>query len=292
MAGSGDVVRGKRRRLANELRLLRDLNGISGRELAQRIGMSQSKISRIEAGAMLPSIGEVTAWAEAVDAPGETQQLLERLTEAARTEVETWQDALQGQPHHRQDDIRELEAMASRTRCFQPSILPGLLQTPDYAQRVFMMFKDWVPQIDVPSAVAARMNRQLAFYEDGKEFEFLITDNALLWRPGPAPLLLAQLDRIALMTTKANVSIGIIPLLRVQATTYGIHPFNIIETAEENSSVVVLVETDHAGLTVQAADDVDTYEKRWSALRRMAIFDDDARAYLGELSATVRAIEE
>jgi transcriptional regulator with XRE-family HTH domain len=287
---SGDAPHGKRRRLATELRLLRDLSGVTGRELARLIGISQSKVSRIEAGAALPSISEVTDWARAVGAPDETQKLLETLTDAARTEVDTWQEALEGRPHHVQDNIRELETAAPRTRGFQPCMVPGLLQTPDYAKRVFTMFKEWVPRIDVPSAVAARMDRQLALHEDDKEFEFLITDGALRLRPGPPRLLLAQLDRIAQMSTKSNVSIGIIPLLQVEATTWFMHPFTIIETGDEVSPAVVLVETDHAGLTVRAADDVGTYQMRWSALRRMARFDDEARACLSELSAELASI--
>jgi transcriptional regulator with XRE-family HTH domain len=288
---NGDAAYGKRRRLATELRLLRDLSGLTGRELAPRIGISQSKISRIEAGTALPSAAEVAGWAKAVGAPEETRRLLESLTDAARTEVDTWQAALEGRSHL-QDDVRELEATARRTRSFQPYLVPGLLQTPDYAQRVFTMFKERVPGIDVPSAVAGRMSRQLALYEEGKEFEFIITDGALRWRPGPPRLLLAQLDRIAAMSTKDNLSIGIIPLLHVEATASISNGFVMYEADDASVSPVVLVETTHAGLTVRAADDVQAYRERWSALSRMARFGDEARAFLTELSADVRLIQD
>lgn len=288
----GDAADSKRRRLATELRTLRELNGVSGRELARRIGISQSKLSRIEVGTALPSIDDVTAWAEAVGASDETQGLLERLTDAARTEVETWRDALVGRPHHLQDDIGRLEATASRARGFQPCMVPGLLQTSEYAQRVFSMLKERVPRVDVPKAVAGRMDRQLALYEEDKEFEFLITDAALRWRPGSPRPLLPQLDRIAQLSTKSNVSIGVIPLLHVDGTTPIMNPFTIIETKAEDSAALVLVETYHAGLTLRAPDDVAMHEEYWSELRRMAKFDDEARAYLSELSAEVRAVCE
>jgi transcriptional regulator with XRE-family HTH domain len=288
---NSDAAYGKRRRLATELRQLRDLRGMTGRELARRIGISQSKISRIEAGTALPSISEVARWAEAVDAPAETRCLLETLTKAAHTEVDTWQAALEGRPHL-QDDVRELETTARRTRNFQPHLVPGLLQTPDYAQRVFTMFKERAPETDIPSAVAERMNRQLALYEEGKEFEFIITDGALRWRPGPPRLLLAQLDRIAAMSTKDNVSVGIIPLLQVEATDSISNGFVMYEAENASASPLVRIETIHAGLTVQAADDVKAYEEHWSALSRMARFGDEARAFLAELSAEVRTIQD
>jgi transcriptional regulator with XRE-family HTH domain len=284
---NGDTTHGKRRRLATELRLLRDLSGITGRELAGRIGISQSKISRIEAGAALPSIAEVTAWTRAVGAPDDTQRLLETLTDAARTEIDTWQAALEGRPHL-QDDIREREAAAGRARTFQTAVVPGLLQTPAYAQRVFTMFKTNVPQTSVAAAVAARLDRQLALYEDGKEFEFLLTEAALRWRPGRARLLVAQLDRIATVSTLDNVSIGIIPF-SAEAETVLSHGFAIYEGEDADTAPFVLVETDHAWLTVNAADDVAMYQNRWSSLWKMGRFGDEARAFLGELSDEIRA---
>jgi transcriptional regulator with XRE-family HTH domain len=72
--------------LSRQLRVLRDTKGLGQRELAGRIGMSQSKLSRIELGKQLPTVDEVTAWAEAVGAPENTEQLVATLTEAATYE--------------------------------------------------------------------------------------------------------------------------------------------------------------------------------------------------------------
>jgi transcriptional regulator with XRE-family HTH domain len=73
-----------------ELHRARDLAGLSGRELAQRIGISQSKVSRIESGAVIPTAAEVTAWAEASGAPSQTRSLLLDLTERALPELYAW----------------------------------------------------------------------------------------------------------------------------------------------------------------------------------------------------------
>lgn len=290
---NGEIAHGKRRRLATELRLVRDVNGVTGRELAQRIGISQSKVSRIEAGAVLPSVAEVTAWAQAVGAAARIEALLERLTDATRTEVEDWYGTLEGE-QSLQENARSREAAVRRTRGFHPNLIPGLLQTPDYAQRVLTMFKEIMPQIDVPTAAAERINRQGSLYEEDKEFEFLIGEAALRWRPGPPRLLLAQLDRVATMSTKDNVSIGIIPLLTVEATAVLPHPFTLYETGEDAEEeiprVFVQIETTHAGMTVRASDEVAMYERQWAAQRRMARFGDEARTMLKELFAEVQAL--
>lgn len=276
----------KRRRLAGELRVLRDLSGISGRDLAARIGISQSKVSRIEAGAAQPSVAEVTAWARAVGAAGETARLLDALTEVARGESETWQAAMEGRPQV-QDDIRLRESEASRTRSFQPALIPGLLQTPPYAQRVFSMLKTYVPRTSVAAAVAARLDRQLALYEDGRRFEFLLTESALRWRPGPPRMMIAQLDRVAAVSMLDTVSIGLIPS-SAEADTFYSHGFALFDG--DGDEAVALVEVDHAGLTVSAPDDVALYESRWSALRKSAVFGDEARDLLDALTAELRAI--
>lgn len=277
----------KRRRLASELRILRDLSGISGRDLAARIGISQSKVSRIEAAAAQPSAAEVTAWARAVGAADETARLLDALTEVARSEAESWQAVLEGR-RQVQDDIRLRESEASRTRSFQPAVIPGLLQTPPYAQRVFSMLKTYVPQTSVAAAVAARLDRQLALYEDGRRFEFLLTEGALRWRPGPPRMMIAQLDRVAAVSTLDNVSIGLIPF-SAEADTFYSHGFALFDSDGDGDSVA-LVEVDHAGLTVSAPDDVALYESRWSALRKSALFGDEARGLLDALTAELRAI--
>lgn len=277
----------KRRRLAAELRILRDMSGVSGRDLARRIGISQSKVSRLEAGTAQPSATEVTAWTRAVGAAGETARLLDMLAEVARDEVETWQAAMEGRPQV-QDDIREREAEASRTRSFQPAVVPGLLQTPAYAQRVFSMLKSYVPQTSVAAAVAARLDRQLALYEDGRRFEFLLTEAALRWRPGPPRMMIAQFDRVATVSTLDNVSIGLIPF-SVEADTFYSHGFALYDDGDP-ADTVALVEVDHAGFTVSAPDDVALYESRWSALRKSAVFGNEARDLLDVLAAEMRAI--
>src|SRR5215204_6065118 len=125
MGGRGRTT--GRIRLAAELRRLRDLSGVSGRELARRISISQSKVSRIESGTAMPSLPEVTAWGAALGASQATLDHLAFLTNQAYTEVQPWREALRGQGHL-QDEIQEQEALATCVRTFQPAIVPGLLQ--------------------------------------------------------------------------------------------------------------------------------------------------------------------
>ncbi|WP_231335439.1 helix-turn-helix domain-containing protein [Actinomadura graeca] len=297
MAGSHeDEARGTRERLASELRRLRALSGLSGRDMAGRLGISQSKVSRIESGATMPSLPEVTGWARAVSAPDETVRRLVDITEQAFTEVEAWRTAMRDRPHL-QDEVQERENKTWWTQTFQPSVVPGLLQTAEYARRVFSLF-DEVPygKEELAAAVAGRLNRQLALYQEDRRLDFLITESALRWRPGSPRLLLAQLDRIASQSTLDNVRIGVIPSDAL-AVTYASHGFVIFngrnygtgtgEDAEDENDSYVTVETVHAQLNVTGPD-VAHYRRRWSRLAEMALFGDEVRAFIAELGAEIR----
>lgn len=287
VASDGAEHRTKRERLATELRRLRDQAGISGRDLAHRVGISQSKVSRIESGTVIPSLPEVTAWGEAVEATTQTREWLTDLTEAAFTEMHTWRAALQRQAHL-QDEIREQEDQARLVRGFQPTLVPGLLQTAEYARRVFSLFDPPYSEGALSMAVSARLQRQLALYEESRSFEFLITEAALRCRPGPPKLLLAQLDRIASLSTLENVSIGLIPH-NTEALVCPPHGFTLYESDGSASDTFVEIETAHVRLTAGHADDIAVYQRQWSLLSEMAIYDDAAREFLAAVSADVRA---
>ncbi|WUI02900.1 helix-turn-helix transcriptional regulator [Spirillospora sp. NBC_00431] len=281
-----DEARSTRDRLASELRRMRALSGLSGRDLAQRLGISQSKVSRIESGATMPSLPEVTGWAAAMDATEEATRRLVALTEAAFTEVSAWRTALRGRPHL-QDQVLERENRTSRSQTFQPSVVPGLLQTAEYARRVFALF-DEVPygEEELAAAVASRLNRQLALYQDERRFEFVITEAALRWRPGPGRLLRAQIDRVASLSTLENVRIGVVPS-DAEALTYVSHGFVIAYGGVEDEAQVT-VEAAHAKLSITGPEDVALYRRRWALLSRMALFGDDARAFLARLANTIQ----
>ncbi|HET9139719.1 helix-turn-helix transcriptional regulator [Actinophytocola sp.] len=276
----------KRRQLAAQLRSARELAGVSGRDLAHRIGISQSKVSRIESGAKLPSLPDVQAWLRAVDAPAERRDLVVALTESVFTEVHDWQVALRARGHL-QGQVEEREASARVVRNYQNSVVPGLLQTAEYARRVLGMAQVPYPPDNLAAAVHGRLQRQHAIYDASRRFEFLVTEAALRWRVGPAKLLIAQLDRIASLCTLENVVIGLIPL-DAAATTTLTHGFTVYEPGDGEADPYVTVRTVHADIIVRGPDRVGLYQQRWDLLSGMAVFDEQARALLAGLAATLR----
>ncbi|TDD95132.1 helix-turn-helix domain-containing protein [Actinomadura rubrisoli] len=278
----------ERQQLAAELRKLRDQAGVSGRELATGIGgISQSKVSRIESGKAMPTLPQVERWADLTGASPEQKRALIKLAERAFTEIHSWSRPLRDSPHA-QHEISEQEADAWMVRTFQPSSVPGLLQTAQYARHVFGLSPLPSVREDIAAAVADRMRRQLAVYELDQGFEFLITEEALRWCPGPdaAALLPAQLDRVASLSTLENISIGVLPA-GGQALAYASHGFVIYEGHEADATFVT-VEAIHAGMRLFDPGEIDIYKQTWFALERMAVFGDEARGLLAELASELR----
>lgn len=275
-----------RQQLAAELRRLRDLAGISGRELAKRVGISQSTLSRIEAGTVVPPLPQVLEWAKAVGADADCQQSLHALTEAAHSpEVHDWAASLAERPHL-QDDVRAFEEDAHVVRNFQPTLVPGLLQTADYARRVFATFDPPYSPDALTAALAARLHRQRVLYDPAKRFEFLITEAALRFRPGPHRILLAQLDRIISIETLDTVVIGVIPQ-DIEASTTIPHGFVIYENEDH---ALASAEPIPGSMVTRGPELVDAHRRRWVALTRMALFDTDSREFLAELRDEIHHI--
>ncbi len=257
-----------RARLGAELKRLRVLAGLSGSQMAQLIGVSQSTVSRIEKGDSVPPAAQVNAWADGAGAGEERRMLVLSLAEAAVNEVITHRERLGGGLAAIQDQVHDLERTARTLRHFQPGTIPGLLQTAEYARRI-LAFAD--PSADIGQAIAARLARQRLLYETDRSFEFLLTEAALRYRPGPEDVLTAQLDHLAAVVTLHTISFGVIP---ANAEMHAITrcAFIIYEDRIDDRPPFAFVETPHASLSASDPADVAVYQNQLEAFRQSAVY--------------------
>jgi hypothetical protein len=127
-----------------------------------------------------------------------------------------WEHELRNGHASLQTSFDELVRNAARIRDFQMTLIPGLLQTPDYARyraleavRVHGTAADKVDEM-----VAARMRRQEVLYASGKQFEFLVLEAAFRYLLCPPDVMAGQLDRLQTVIGLPNVRFGIIPPAR------------------------------------------------------------------------------
>lgn len=259
----------RRERLRAELVQLRLRSGIGGRPMGKAIGASQGTVYRIEHGESLPSVPYVRKWLDAVTATGvavDRDRILD-LAEAVQAETRGWEELL-GDTGHAQDEAFNLEAEARRVRNFQPTVVPGLLQTPEYARALFSIGRT----SDVGSAVARRMERQQRLYEPGRQFVFLIAEQVLRWPLGGAPVLAAQLDRIVSLSRLDAVEIAVLPSSATVAAVW--HNFILWEFDTEPTRVTAeLVDGEHDS---NKDDSVALFETVWVKVWEAALHGDAA----------------
>src|SRR5579872_3070198 len=123
-------------RLRAMLRGLRDGAGLTTDQLGERLGWSQSRVSRIETGKRRISRAEAYEWGRATGADEAASRDLSDLAYTAATEARSWEISHQAGMAARQREMGRLDRASSEILHFQPSVIPGLLQTEAYARLV------------------------------------------------------------------------------------------------------------------------------------------------------------
>jgi transcriptional regulator with XRE-family HTH domain len=189
--------------------------GLSGHQLAERLGWAQSKISRIETGKQAATDIDIAAWAEAYGATPEIAVVLRRLqAEARATGVVDFRETMAAGQAAQQEDYDKLFSEARLIRDFETVYVPGLLQIPGYVRRVR---QEMVPLHDLPvddsgAAVAKRMAQQQNLYSTEKRFEFIIGEPVLRYLLVPPNVMRGQLDRLQTVIGMDRVRLGVIPM--------------------------------------------------------------------------------
>jgi transcriptional regulator with XRE-family HTH domain len=266
----------QRQHLGAALRRLRVAAGLSGEQVAERTGLSQSRVSRIELGQQSAPLTVVERWAQATGATGTALAEVMDLAEAAATQAVSWRKAMARGLVRLQQDSRALEAGAGTILNFQSVSIPGLLQVPEYSRRVLAAGYPPPDAQEIAAAVAVRMDRQVILYDETRSFEFILSEAALRWRLGPPTLMRAQLDRIAVVAALDNVTVGVIPCA-AEVNEWHDHGFNILEGRGGTGESVAHVETLTSGLTITDPADVAAYRTAFERLRAAAVFDEEAQ---------------
>jgi Domain of unknown function (DUF5753) len=172
-------------------------------------------VSKIETGKQLPTAADIHAWAAATDA--ETPELLE-LLDRARIEYATFREryAEVAGADRLQDAIGAAEAAATRIAHYEPVLVPGILQTADYARELLHLpsgpAQSGAGDDEISRMIASRLRRQAILYEAGRDITILMGEGALRTRIASPSAMRAQLEHIArLAETLTTATLGIVP---------------------------------------------------------------------------------
>lgn len=259
-----------RRALAAELRAARSMAGISGRGMAKQLGITQGTIWRIDNGETLPRLDQAERWLDACNVHGDQRDRILDLLGEAHRDAPAWSRRLAG-AEHLQRQAAEREQASRRVRNYQPTVIPGLLQTEQYARHV-MQLADITGGTDLAAALAARLDRQAILHEDARRFAFVLDEAVLSWWPAP-DVAAGQLDRLIALAELDTIDIAVVPRSAAVATPW--HNFVIHDPADETPPYVT-VETVHDGIEVRDRKDVALYVTLWDRLWKAAATGDEA----------------
>lgn len=185
-----------------------------------------------------------------------------------------WHRQLKTGLRSHQNELAELDAKTRLFRAFEPTFVPGLLQTAEYARARFeqsiSVFKS---RNDIDDAVRARILRQDILYRPERRFHFVLTEAVLRYRLCAVEVMLAQLDRLVAVSAMRNVRLGVIGF-ETQYPVAPTHGFWLLDNDR------VMVETFSAELNLAQPQEIELYGRIFSDLAALASYGSAARVII------------
>ena len=255
----------RRRELGALLRALRNQNGLTVEQAADQLLCSPSKVSRMETGHGAATPRDIRDLCNLYAVTDQAER--DRLMKLAReSKLQGWWQSY---------DLTYatyvgLEAEAVAISDFQSSVVPGLLQTPDYARAGHEGTMPRLTNEQIEMQIQAKLTRQSLLTQANPLTFRAVMDEAVLRRVVGGPQVMGkQLDRLIEVARLPNVTLQIIPF------TVGSHPglesnFNILELPKPTPSIV-FVEGLVGSMYLERAEDLKRYQEVFERLQTVAL---------------------
>lgn len=271
-----------RQDLAAALRALRKAAGLSGERLATKTHMSQSKISKIETGKALPTIIDVERILHALEVPPQESSALLQLARVANVQFVSRRQLRRIGGTHRQAEIDALARKSSHVRYVLPTMLCGLLQTPEYMRSDLCHADSHVSEEQRPAVLAAKLQRQQVLYRADKRFSFLLTEAAVRIQVAAAVAMAGQVDHLLTVGRLPSVGIEVVPLNAPMQSP----PLNMFVIYDDR---LVVIETEAGSTALRDPVDINEHLGLFEQFRRNALKDTACAEFLRAIAEEFRA---
>jgi len=267
----------RRRELGALLRRLREEQGMSVKQVTEHLMCSPSKVSRIETGQRGATLRDVRDLCNFYSVTDEVER--ERLMRLAREGKEQgwWQPY--DLPY---STYVGLEAEARLIRDYQSSVVPGLLQTADYARAGHEGAMPRLSSDVIDQRVQARLARQALLTQNAPPKFQAVLDEAVLHRAVGGPRVMsAQLRKILELSALPNVTVQVIPY------AVGAHPavesnFNLLQLAPPAPGVI-FVEGLVGSIYLEREEDLARYDRIFTRLQEISLNPKDTADLIAEI---------
>jgi transcriptional regulator with XRE-family HTH domain len=274
----------RRRRLSAELRRLREANDLTGVAVEERFGWSPGKVSRMERGFWVrPNLRDVQDLLDLFKVTDEDER--DKLMTLARdARLRGWWHAYKDMVSDRYSTYIGLEAEAVSINTFQLSVIPGLLQTPDYARATLASPHAKFSADEIDKRLEIRMARQELLTGEDPIRLFAVMDEAVFRRPiGGPDVMRSQLQHLIEIAERPEVTLQVIPFAAgMHAGVTG--SFSILEFPEPDDQDAVYVEALAGELFMEDPEEVRPYAVAFQHLNAVAASPRDTISMIAALA--------
>jgi transcriptional regulator with XRE-family HTH domain len=273
----------RRRRLGMELRRLREASGLMIEDVAKHLECSMSRVSRIETGKSVARIRDVRDMLDLYEV-GDEAQREQLLTLAKDAQQRGWWTEYESVLSAGLDTYVGLEASAASLRTFQTHLVPGLLQTEEYARALIKVGRPTESPANIDRMISLRQRRQAMLADAGTLELWAVLDEAVLRRPiGGVTVMRAQLARLLEADELPSVTIQVLPFAR------GAHPglggaFTIIGFPDPTDLDVVYVDSPAGNIFLEKDRDVRRHTTWFDHLRAAALPPDESTDFIAAIA--------
>lgn len=284
----------RRRRVGAVLRDLRSRVGWNSARLAKAAGLNPSEMSRLETGARSPDLNKLIDCLNALGVPKNSEVYVSLVDVARDANRRGWweEPKFAVKELDRQQTYADLEFGATWIGIYHNSLVPGLLQTPDYVRSRDEAFASEGIEID-PIHGEARMRRQAeVLREGGPEIEVLIEELVVRRLAVEPAVMVGQLEHMIELTRRLpQVSIRILPV-ECSFARHGHVPRNPLALhrfADPDDGTALIMEIVDDDLLFDAPAAVAPYVHLFERMRTVAMSNEDSVTYITQTAARLAA---
>jgi transcriptional regulator with XRE-family HTH domain len=272
----------RRRRLAAELRKIRESRGLTTDDLARQVYQSRTKITRLELGQVRPDLAEIMKILEILGVEG---RQYERLFQLAREASEKgWWDRYGVAMGPRQKLYADLEYSAKSIRDYNQTAMPVVLQSPEFVSALVAIDQRQGTQVYQPEWMAdARDRRQRELLRpDGPSYEAVLDECVIHRLAVPPGVMAKQLQHMAsVVSSKDRITVRVLPYnARIPGGWLPKSSFYLFTFPDPGDAPLAVLETVTTDVVITQRREVEQYTGMYSRLRKAALSRGDSLTFL------------
>jgi len=275
----------RRRRLGFELRRLREERDLTLEGAAKQAGIPRATLGKIEtAESRRTRSSDIDALADLYEIDTETRAALHRLSRESKQRGwwSRYKDVFSDRA------LPDFEGEASAIRTFESQVIPGLFQTPTYAEEVFKGGRA-TKDPSIPRRVEARLTRQSLLSQVAPPHMTAVIDEAALRRViGSSSVMIEQLEHLEHLAVRHNIDIQVLPFAN------GAHlalagAFTILDFPEVRDPSIVYVSSATDGLYLEQASDIERYNIAFSNVQGVALSSTASLRFIADIRTSLES---